>query len=96
MKQAIALIAAFCMVAMAQEKGKPAPAAPKGPCDLKKIGKKQGSVCMKCEKYLEAEDLRGGNRCKKCDEPAKKVDVCIKQSYRAECHKEKMSDKPIS
>jgi tetratricopeptide (TPR) repeat protein len=61
-------------------------------CDCKKIGK--GNYCVKCDRELGPDDLRK-NVCKRCEEKPKKVDVCIKRYFQAECHPEKVDDKPV-
>jgi hypothetical protein len=65
----------------------------KNPCDCKKIVK--GVWCPKCQRVLEVDDVRRGV-CKKCEEKPKKIELCVKKYYQAECHPEKISDRPIS
>jgi hypothetical protein len=87
-----------------KEAAKPAKPAPtgaiKGPpkqpdnaCDCKKIIK--GVYCETCKKELQPEDLRR-SLCKKCEEKPKKIDLCVKRQYQADCHPNKVSDKPVS
>ncbi len=61
-------------------------------CDCKKVLK--GTYCVKCERTLMEDDLRKG-LCKKCEEKPKKIDLCVKRYFQAECHPEKISDKPV-
>jgi tetratricopeptide (TPR) repeat protein len=86
------------------EPPKPAADAPKedGPkptvkkpavlCDCKKIIK--GNYCVKCDRELGPDDLRK-NLCKRCEEKPKKIDLCLKRYFQAECHPEKTDDKPV-
>ncbi len=88
------------------EPPKPEPAKPaaeagaaKGPvkkpdvlCDVKRTAK--GNFCMKCDRTLEPDDLRKG-ACKRCEEKPKKIDMCVKLFFQAECHPEKIDDKPV-
>ncbi|HXX94267.1 MAG TPA: hypothetical protein VEN81_11585, partial [Planctomycetota bacterium] len=89
---------------MAKEMPKP-PEKPKEPvsakafkkpdvlCNCKKVVK--GVYCIKCDRVLEPDDLRK-NVCKRCEEPPKKVDMCVKKYYTVDGHPEKVSEKPIS
>ena len=36
------------------------------------------------------------NACKRCEEEPRKIDLCVKRYYQAECHPEKIGDKPVS
>jgi hypothetical protein len=62
-------------------------------CDCKKIVK--GTHCVKCERTLGEDDIRNGV-CKKCEEKPKKIDLCVKRYFQAECHPEKISDRPVT
>lgn len=77
----------------------PEPAAAKGPvkkpdvlCEVKRTAK--GNFCIKCDRTLEPDDLRKG-ACKRCEEKPKKIDMCVKLFFQAECHPEKVDDKPV-
>jgi hypothetical protein len=75
----------------------PTPGAPfKKPdvlCNCKKVVK--GVYCIKCDRVLEPDDIRKGV-CKRCEEPPKKVDMCVKKFYTVDGHPEKVSEKPIT
>jgi hypothetical protein len=62
-------------------------------CNCKKVVK--GVYCIKCDRTLEPDDLRK-NLCKRCEEPPKKVDICVKKYFTVDGHPEKVSDKPIT
>jgi hypothetical protein len=62
-------------------------------CSCKKIVK--GVYCIKCDRVLEPDDLRKGV-CKRCEEPPKKVEMCVKKYYTVDGHPEKVSEKPIT
>ena len=96
--------------AMPKEPPKPAPAMPKEPeekkeegvktafkkpevlCDCKKIVK--GVFCIKCDRMLAPEDMRGGV-CKRCEEKPHKIDLCVKKYYMVDGQPDKKSEKPI-
>jgi hypothetical protein len=48
-----------------------------------KIEKKD--YCPKCDKILDAKDVKAG-KCSKDEEKVVKVDVCMKKSYSFSCH----------
>jgi len=80
----------------------PKPAAEEGPktavkkpavlCEVKRTAK--GNYCVKCDRTLGVDDLRK-NLCKRCEEKPKKIDLCVKRFFQAECHPEKVDDKPV-
>jgi hypothetical protein len=61
-------------------------------CEVKKTAK--GTYCIKCDRTLGPDDIRGGN-CKKCDEKPKKIDLCVKRFFQSECEHKKIDDKPV-
>ena len=62
-------------------------------CDCKKIAK--GYFCIACNRMLGMDDMRNGS-CKRCEEKPKKIDLCLKRFYQAECHPDKISNKPVA
>ncbi len=65
----------------------------KNPCDVKKVVK--GLYCEKCARPLDVDDVRR-NVCKRCEEKPKRIDMCVRKMYQAECHPNKISEKPVS
>ncbi len=67
-----------------------------GPCDLKRVRK--AAFCKTCDRELGKDDARG-DVCKKCQSRTSTVEICVRRVrafFRADCHPEKTSDKPVS
>lgn len=74
----------------------PRPALPrdvKNPCAIRKSLKVV--YCAKCDHVLEIDDLQE-NRCRQCQGKPGKAEMCARVYYQAECHPEKMSDRPVA
>jgi len=69
-----------------------APAALRGPCDLKVTERK--SWCDKCASFIPRADVKGG-ACPKDKANVKQVDVCVKNIYVAKCHPTTTGLKPV-
>jgi hypothetical protein len=76
----------------AGDKPRPAFKKPDVLCDVKRTVK--GMYCVGCARELTVDDVRR-NVCKRCEEKPKKIDLCVKRYFQAECHPEKVSDKPV-
>ena len=69
-----------------------APAALRGPCDVKVTERK--TWCEKCVAFIPRADVRGG-ACPKDKASVKQVDVCVKNLYVAKCHPTTTGLKPV-
>lgn len=69
-----------------------APAALKGPCDIKVTERK--TWCEKCNAYIPRADVKGG-ACPKDKAAVKQVEVCVKSLYVAKCHPTTTGLKPV-
>lgn len=69
-----------------------APAALRGPCDLKVTERK--TWCDKCSAFIPRADVKGG-ACPKDKATVKQVEVCVKTIYVAKCHPTTTGLKPV-
>lgn len=75
-------------------KAGPAKPANTSACEVKKTIK--GYYCLKCDRELGVDDVRGGE-CKKCETKPEQVDVCVKRVawYISKCQHKKKEPKPF-
>lgn len=63
-------------------------------CEVKKTTK--GYYCLKCDRALSADDVRG-TECKKCETKPAEIEYCVKRVpfFTSRCQHKKTEDKPF-
>jgi hypothetical protein len=69
-----------------------APAALRGPCDVKVTERK--TWCPKCSAFVPRADVKGG-ACPKDKASVNQIEVCVKSVYVAKCHPTTTGLKPV-